>query len=102
MAATSETIRTTARLVFDLSRNGETTTRTIDIPSPLTDTSEGEALTRIQTAVNNAKTRYVDSSMNTFIQTANWRDTNISDEQWRTIGLRYEIITTTTQVVEPD
>lgn len=98
MAIGVDIIKTTGRLVFDLKRGEEETTRTIDIPNPITDT------TTVQTAVNAANERFTNTAvnMNVFIQPANWRDAGILEEQWVTQGVHYEIVTTTITPVEPD
>jgi len=100
MSVGVDVIKTTGRLVFELERGGDNTTRTIEIPGPLTDTT-GDT---VQNAVNTINTNFTNSEnqMNTFIQPANWRDTNASELQWTTKRVYYEIVTTTTRPVEPD
>lgn len=100
MAVGVDVIRTTGRLIFDLQRGEDTTTRSIEIPYPNTDTS-GDTL---QNLVNTANTTFTnaDNSMNKFIQPSNWRDTNVSEAQWITLGVRYEIVTTSTTPITPD
>lgn len=82
------------RLVFDLERGEEKTTRTIEIPYAKTDATSQE----IQDDVNNAYSIFVPSSggLNTFIQPASWRDTNDTEEQWTTTNLSYEVVETIT------
>lgn len=100
MAVGVDVIRTTGRLVFDLQRGEDVTTRTIDIPNPITDTES----TELQNAVNTANTLYTGSGggMNTFVQPSTWRDAQITEEQWTTTGVRYEVVTVTTRAIEPD
>lgn len=100
MAVGVDTIVTTGRLVFDLVRGADTTTRAIDIPFPLIDSTSQD----LQNLVNQANTTYTNTeySMNKFVQPAGWRDTNVSEEQWTTTGVHYEIVTVTTTPVTPD
>lgn len=100
MAVGISVTKVVGRLIFDLRRDEDETTRSIDIPFPKTEVSSEE----LQTAVNTANTTFTDSSnaMNTFIQPANWRDTNTAEEQWTTTGVRYEIVSTTTTPIEPE
>lgn len=100
MAVGVDEIKITGRWVFDLERGEETTTRTIDIPYPNTDTSS----TELQDAINQMNTEYTSDQykMNVFIQPANWRDTNIAEEQWVTKGVHYEVVTTTISPLMPD
>lgn len=98
MAVGADVIRTSGRLVFELTRGGETTTRTIDIAYPI---SNSEA---VQEAVNTANATFTSSTnvMNTLMQPANWRDASVLEEQWTTTHVRYEIVQTITTPVEPD
>lgn len=102
MAIGTSTIKTSGRVVFSLQRTNDTeverTTRSIDIAYPITDTES------LQSAVNTADSVFTDASnqMNVFIQPANWRDNNQTEEQWTTTGVYYEAITTTTTPVMPD
>ena len=100
MAVGVDEIKTIGRWVFDLERGEDTTTRTIEIPYPITDTSTEE----IQTKVNVLNNEYTSSqyNLNIFIQPANWRDANIAEEQWVTKRVRYEVVTTTISPVTPD
>lgn len=100
MAVGISVTKVVGRLIFDLRRDEDEITRSIDIPFPKTEVSSEE----LQTAVNTANTTFTDSSnaMNTFIQPANWRDTNTAEEQWTTTGVRYEIVSTTTTPIEPE
>lgn len=98
MAIGVDIIKTSGRLVFDLRRGEDETTRTVDIPNPITDPEN------VQAAVNTAQAEFTTSTgrVNTFIQPANWRDADVSEEQWITTGLHYEIVTTMITPVEPD
>lgn len=98
MAVGVDIIKTTGRLIFDLERGDETTTRAIDIPHPVVD---AEA---VQTAVNSAESVLTSSTnfANLFIQPANWRDNDRQEMQWRTTHVHYEIVTTSITPVEPD
>ena len=98
MAVGVSTTKINGRLIFDLVRDGETTSRAIEIPYSK---QENEFL---QTAVNQADSIFASSTgnMNLFIQPANWRDSNDVEEQWTTTGVRYELISTTTTPIEPD
>lgn len=98
MAVGADTIKFAGRLIFDLQRGNETTSRTIEVPFANTDGQE------MQQYVNAANTNFTNSanSMNVCIQPANWRDTNITEQQWTTTGVRYEIVTTTTTPITPD
>lgn len=113
MAIGVDIIKTSGRLIFELERGEDTTTRTLDVAFPKTDTSTDE----LQKLVNNANTIFTspDSlpagdgypaipsrAMNVFVQPANWRDLNITEEQWVTKRVRYEIVTTSTTPIEPD
>lgn len=93
-----DTIKTVGRLVFDLERGTEKTSRQIDMANPIVDPEN------VQAAVNAANATYTNATnqMNTFIQPANWRDSNVTEQQWTTTGLRYEIVTTAITPVEPD
>lgn len=97
MAIGVDVIKNTGRLIFDLQRGDETTTRTIDIPYPKATDAEG-----IQDLVNSTKSTYTNEGNRTFIQPSNWRDANLSEEQWTTVGVRYEYVTTVTNEVTPD
>lgn len=98
MAIGTDVIKTTGRLIFTLQRGEEETTRSIDVPFPKTDAEN------LQTAVNEANTRFTSSTQaqNLVIQPATWRDTNSQEEQWTTVGVSYEIVTTTTTPVTPE
>lgn len=100
MAVGTSITKSSGRIIFDLVRDGETTTRVIEVPFPLTDSSS-EA---IQTAVNTADSLFTssDNYQNVYMQPSNWRDNNLAEEQWTTTGVHYEIITTTTTPIEPD
>ena len=100
MAVGVDTIVTTGRLVFDLVRGADTTTRVIDVPFPLIDSTSQD----LQNLVNQTNATYTSttSSMNKFVQPAGWRDQNVSEEQWETTGVRYEIVTVTTTPVTAD
>lgn len=100
MAVGISTTRNVGRLVFDLTRNGESTTRIIEVPYARTDTTD----TTIQDAVNTAAAIYTSptNGMNLNIQPANWRDSNVAEEQWTTVGFRYEIVSTTITPIEAD
>lgn len=90
--------KVTGRLVFELSRDDERTTRSIEIPYPIENNAS------LQSAVDAANALYTNSSeqMNLFVQPSTWRDTNSSEESWATTGVYYEKVTTTTSRVEPD
>lgn len=98
MAIGVDEIKTSGRLIFDLVRNGETTSRVIDVPYPINDEDS------LQAAVNAANSRYTSSSgqMDTFIQPSNWRDSNTTEEQWTTTGVSYEMVTTITKPITPE
>lgn len=98
MAVGVDVTRITGRLVFELQRGNDTTTRSIDIPYPISDVES------LQAAVDAASAIYTSEAnqMNIFVQPSTWRDTNSSEESWTTTGLYYEKITTTTSRVEPD
>lgn len=100
MAAGVTVIKTTGRLIFELERGDEKTTRSLDVPYPKTDLES----TELQEAVNNMNKQFTsaENSMNIFIQPANWRDANIAEEQWTTTRVSYEIVVTTTTPIEPD
>ncbi len=99
MAIGVDEIRTVGRLIFNLRRGDEETTRTIDIAYPITDPEDPQTL---QNAVNAANTTYTSGTMALFIQPANWRDSNATEEQWTTTGVHYEIVTTVTRPITPD
>lgn len=98
MAVGVDVIKTTGRLIFSLRRGDEEATRAIDIPYPKTDAEN------LQTAVNEVNERFTTSTsgQNLIIQPATWRDSNTQEEQWTTVGVSYEIVTTTTTPVTPD
>lgn len=98
MAVGVTEIKTVCRLVFDLERDEETTSRSIEIPYGLTEDSSAA----LQQAINATNTKYTSSSYNVMIQPANWRDNNIAEEQWVTKGVRYEISTVTTTPITPE
>ena len=100
MAVGVTEVKTVGRLIFDLQRGDETTSRSIDIPYPKTDDTA-----ELQTLVNTANAEYVTAAtayMNVFVQPASWRDTNTAEEQWTTTGVRYEIVETTTTPITPE
>lgn len=99
MAVGVITFKTVGRLIFDLQRGEEETSRSIEIPYPLTDGTSSD----LQNAVNTANGIYASSvnGMNLLVQPANWRDTNLTEEQWTTTGVHYEIVETTTTPVMP-
>ena len=88
------------RVVFDLTRGNETTTRSIDVAYPMYDMADQES---IQAAVDALNTKYTsaENSANIFIQPANWRDTNRTEETWTTTGVHYEMITTSITPFDP-
>lgn len=92
-------IKTIGRLVFDLARGEETTTRSVEIPNPMTETSAAT----VQAAVNEANSIYTSdtNAMNILIQPSNWRDDNNTEQQWTTTGVHYEIVLTSITVVDP-
>jgi len=98
MAVGVDTIETTGRLIFDLERNGEKTTKVLEITSPITDAAA------LQTAVNTANSVFTNAEnyMNIFIQPSTWRDDGGTETNWTTTGVRYEQITITTRPIEPD
>ena len=98
MAVGITTIKTVGRLVFDLSRGEDVTTRTVDIAYPKTDTESEE----LQTLVNTTKTKYTSANYNILIQPANWRDTKISEDAWTTTNVRYEVVVTSVTPVTPE
>lgn len=100
MATGITIVKTTGRLIFDLERDGETTTRTLDIPFAKDSTAEN-----LQTYVNNVNYAFTKEDTfrtNMIIQPANWRDTNTAEEQWITKGVHYEIVRTSTTPIDPD
>lgn len=101
MAIEAAVRKTIGRMVFELTRDDEQTTRTIDIPYAKTDTTSAD----IQAAVNNARNVFVTgratNGYDTFIQPAAWRDTNETEEQWTTTGFYYEIVETITTQITP-
>ena len=101
MAVGVSTTKTVGRLIFDLVRGEETTTRTIEIPEAITDTTTDDT---VQNAVNAANAAFTNSEnqMNVAIQPANWRDTATTEAQWTTTRVHYEVVTTMTIPVEPD
>lgn len=93
MAVGVDTIKTVGRLVFELARDGETTSRNIDIPYPVTDE------TQAQSAINNINADFVGGVI---IQPANWRDEDVDENNWTTTAVRYEIVTTATTPITPE
>lgn len=100
MAAGPTTVDYSGRVVFDLVRGNETTTRSIEVAYPMYDMADQES---IQAAVDalNAKYTSSENSANIFIQPANWRDTNRTEETWTTTGVHYEMITTSITPFDP-
>lgn len=98
MAVGVDIIRTTGRLVFELTRDGEQTTRAMDIAFPSDDADA------IQAQVNAANATFTEASnsFNVFVQPANWRDTASSEAQWTTTRVYYESIQTITRPINPD
>lgn len=98
MAVGIDVIKTTGRLVFELERDEEQTTRTLEIPNPLLTPED------VQAAINETNTRFTSATdqMNVFMQPANWRDTNVAELQWTTKKVHYEIVQTVTTPIEPD
>lgn len=98
MAVGVTEIKTVGRLIFDLERGEEKTTRTLDIPYPKTEDEN------LQTYVNETNAVFSSNTnlMNTFIQPANWRDTNVIENQWMTTRVSYEIVTTSTTPITPE
>lgn len=100
MPAGADTIEYSGRILFDLTRGNETTTRSIDVAYPIHDMADQAS---IQSALDTLNTKFTSSenSANIFIQPANWRDTNRTEETWTTTGVRYEMITTTITPFDP-
>lgn len=98
MAIGTDIIKTSGRLIFDLVRDGERTSRTLEFPNPVTD------LEALQISVNRADSIYTsgEQGMNLLMQPANWRDTNVVEEQWTTVGVHYEVVQTAITPIEPD
>lgn len=97
MAVGTDTIKTIGRLVFTLERDGETTTRNIEIPYAVTDQEAA------QTAVNSVNSSFVQNPAGRFtVQPANWRDDNVAESKWTTTAIRYEIVTTATTPITPE
>lgn len=98
MAVMTSITRETGRLIFNLQRDEETTTRAIDIPFPIVDTTQEGILEQLQTAINNvnASMTAADNEMNHFMQPANWRDDDQNEPTWVTTSVHYEIVKTTT------
>ena len=103
MATGVTTVKTTGRVVFELVRNGETTTRQIEIPYAKNDAEAVQSyVNTLNSTFTNAETSGGNASMNLAIQPANWRDTNVVEEQWTTTGVHYEIVTTSITPVNPE
>ena len=100
MAVGITTTKTTGKLIFELERDEEKTTRSIDVPFPKTDTSS-ETLQSAIDSINTAFTTASSVAANYIVQPANWRDTNTTEEQWTTTRVYYEITTTSSTPVEP-
>lgn len=88
------TIDTYGRWKFSLQRDEETTTRAISIPFP-TDISAEET---IQAKVTEVKNYFTSTSgnRNKIIQPANWRDSDLAEEEWTTVDVSYEVVSTST------
>lgn len=97
----SET-KVTGRLIFDMVRGEEKTSRSIDVPFPKVDTVDPAAAASLQAAVNDFNNSFTTNPYNLFVQPANWRDSNASEEQWSTTQVHYEISSVTTTPIEPD
>lgn len=99
MAIEAAVRKTVGRVIFDLERGEERTTRTIDIAYAKTDTTSAD----IQSSVNLFNTTFTSLSngLNVFVQPASWRDTNDTEEQWTTTKVSYEIVETITQQITP-
>lgn len=97
MAIGITTIKTVGRLVFDLQRDEETTTRTIDLPQPLMNQELA------QQRLDQLKPNFVDNvNGKLIIQPANWRDDDVSNsDPWTTMAMRYEIIETAVTPIIP-
>lgn len=104
MALGISVTKLTGKLVFDLERGEDKTTRTIEVPNAITDTVSEESISSLQAAINTMNNDFaVSGGANSyFIQPANWRDTNVAEEQWKTVGVRYEVSSVTTTAIEPD
>lgn len=101
MAVGTTIIKTTGRLVFELERGEDKTTRSIEVPFPKTDTT-GDAGVALQNAVDSINSALSVENFDLFIQPANWRDTNVTEEQWKTTKISYEVVTTTSTPIEPN
>lgn len=102
MAVGISTTKTAGRLIWSLERGEEKTTRSIEVPFAKVNTTDQEAMASLQTAVNDINSSFSETAWNLFMQPANWRDTNTSEEQWATTNISYEIVTTTVTPIEPD
>lgn len=100
MAVGTTVIKTTGKLIFELERDDEKTTRSIDVPFPKTDTTS-ETLQAAVDSINTAFTADDSLASNLIVQPANWRDSNTQEEQWTTKRVYYEITTTSSTPVEP-
>jgi len=97
MAIGITTTKTSGRLVFELSRGEDTTTRSIDVPYPKTNVES------LQSSIDSVNSVFAsDNSMNTCIQPATWRDNNVTEEQWTTTRVYYEVVVTSVTPVEPE
>lgn len=94
------TTETYGRWTFDLERDDEKTTRTISIPNPKDPVQDEQA---IQDAVDNLNASIASGqgTWDSFIQPANWRDNNVTEEQWTTTKATYEVISTSKTPFEP-
>lgn len=90
-------IESYGRWTFELVKDDETTTRTINVPYPKDPVSAESA---IENAVSLAKNLFASEVYNTMIQPSNWRDDNDTEEQWTVAGLKYEVIQTITTPFE--
>lgn len=96
MIGTTE-IRQEGKLIVTLQRGDEITERTINMPFPVID--DEQAQTMIATA--NASLTASTGGINKLLQPVGWRDTNATEEEWTTTGVRYEIIITETTPIIP-
>lgn len=90
--------KTVGRVIVHLERGEDTTTRTLDVAYPKTEDGEGVDLQALVDTINSTLTS---TGMKYFIQPANWRDTNVQEEQWTTTLAEYEIVTTSTTPITP-
>lgn len=99
MAVGVDVIKTIGRLIFDLQRGAEETTRYIEISNPISNDDPN-----LQAAINRADSIFSSETdkMNLLMQPVNWRDTNVQEQQWVTKGVHYESIMTVTTPIEPD